>query len=94
MTIKEMPYDKFWAALDPEFQEAITERLTKLTHKPTHLVLFENQNFSSSHFGEQQILLVGPDFSHKTIEELDGKWIGAVPSVMMYATTYTALPRE
>jgi len=93
MTIKEMPYAEFMASLDPEFREAVTEGLTRIDTPPTWMVLFENQNLSSSHLGEQKIIFVGPGLSTETVEELDGKHLGDVPSVMMYPTTYARIER-
>lgn len=94
MTIKELPFDGFMASLRPEFAEDVRLALSNWERRPFAVVLFENLNFSSSHFGEQKVMAVGPGFTYETVEELEGKPLGDVPSVMMYATRYAEVPTE
>ena len=54
----------------------------------THFVVFENQDLSSSHLGEKSGIAIGSDFTYKTLEEVEGKWLGDLPSQRKYPVRF------
>jgi hypothetical protein len=46
----------------------------------TAVVLFRNQNFDSSSFGNTSMLLVGPGCTFKSPKDCEGKWLNDLPS--------------
>lgn len=91
--MNEVPFERLLGDLDPQFAQAIRERAATLSPgKATHVVLFQNVAFDSSHFGEQSVLFVGPGCDNKTPQDLDGRWLNDLPSMRQYAQCYAALP--
>lgn len=46
----------------------------------THIVQYRNITLDSSQLGTESHLMVGPELTYKTVDELDGKPLGDVPS--------------
>jgi hypothetical protein len=54
----------------------------------TAVVLFRNQQMDSSSFGQQTIMVVGPECTYKSVEEVDGKWLNDAPSQRQHAIAW------
>jgi hypothetical protein len=54
----------------------------------THLVLFQNVDFTSSDFGSSTIVAIGPNRTYKTLAEVFGKWLNDLPSQRQYPIAY------
>lgn len=71
---------------DPEVQPKIKEMWEK--EETDALVVFRNQDFSSSEYGDMSCLQVGPKCTYKAIGEVEGKPLGETPSVQKYPMHY------
>lgn len=58
-------------------------------HNATHIVLAENNNMSSSAFGQKTVMVVGGTSSYR-LEECEGKWLNDLPSQRQYFTKYAS----
>ena len=90
MTIRSITMDELLAKFDHDTRPAIRMLATK---KPaaTHIALFENLQMDSSARGACTAVLVGPDNTFKTLEEIDGRHLGDMPSQRQYAVAAVAL---
>lgn len=52
------------------------------------IVMFENVMLDSSHCGDRTACAVGPANTFKTLEELEGRWLGDLPSRRLYPQNY------
>jgi len=53
------------------------------------LVLFENVQMDSSQFGRQTVMCVGPERTYKSVAEIEGRWLGDLPSERQYPGFWT-----
>jgi hypothetical protein len=60
----------------------------KLYPDAVAVVLFENQNMSSSRMGEATALAVGPSNTFKSVADCEGKWLKDLPSQRQYPTVW------
>ena len=77
-------------ALIAMFDSSVRARIEELAADPetTGLVVFENQQMDSSHFGDRSVMCVGPNRTYKTVEECEGRWLNDLPSQRKYATAF------
>lgn len=76
----------FLALLSKPMCRDIAERIKMF--KPTHLVLFENQQMDSSNFGNRTCLCVGPNNTYKTVEDVKSSHLNDLPSQRQYPTCF------
>lgn len=89
--MKELPLQEFLEEVyDQESKEACRQGLER--EGVTALVLFRNDNFNSSAFGAQTVMVIGPPFTYKTVEEVEGRHLNDLPSQRQYATYYVKRP--
>lgn len=60
----------------------------------TYIVLFENQMFDSSAFGERTAVAVGPDKTYKTLADVANGWLNDLPSQRQYPIAYVELRQD
>lgn len=90
MTIKLITMDELLKKFDPGTRPAI-QFLAKKKPTATHIALFENLQMDSSACGACTAVLVGPDNTFRTLEEIDGRHLGDLPSQRQYAVAAVAL---
>ena len=84
--MKQVTKQQLMDMMDESVHSCIEIRET--SNKATHLVLFENQDFSSSQFGMRTVVCVGPECTYKIPSECEGKWLHDLPSQRQYATAF------
>jgi hypothetical protein len=89
---KEITMDELLAQFHPSVHDAI-RRAAQLPGT-THLVMFENQLFDSSRFGERSVLAIGPGRSTKTLEEAYAGRLGQMASDMQIPVAHVTLQRS
>lgn len=73
---------------DPSVHGAILEAAAK--HRSTHVVLFED--LALEHLEPRRsAMVIGPNNTYKTIEEIEGKPMGATPSQFLYPVSYAGI---
>lgn len=85
--------DELLELFDPSVH-AVIETSLKRYSDAVGIVVFENQDFSSSRFGDRTACLVGPSNTYKTPQECEGKWLNDLPSQRQYPTYYWMIPVE
>lgn len=86
--------------LNPEEHRKFSKLVARTRQKAkelgaTHLVIFVCQDMCSSHLGEHKALLIGPDCTYKTVEELEGKSIdNELASTAKLATGFAPIGGE
>jgi hypothetical protein len=77
--MEQMTKDAFMKELGTATLGDITRALRNFPDA-TAVVLFRNQNFDSSRFGAQSVIVVGPSNTFKSPEDCKGKWLFDLPS--------------
>ena len=74
------------------FDESVRERILSAAarNQATHVVCFENVMLDSSQLGARSALCIGPQCTYKTLQEIEGKRLGDVPSRFQYPRSYWA----
>jgi len=72
------------------FDQGVWDRLRALAVEDatTHLVVFENHNFSSTRLGDKTAVVLGPGHTYETLDDVDGKWLNDLPSMRQYPVAY------
>ena len=85
-----MKYILFHTMLS-HFDESLHKSIKNLASKDgvVNLVEFINQNFSSSEFGRNTVMAIGPGFSYETLNDVKGKFLNDLPSQRQYPQFYT-----
>ena len=86
MSLKKITLEELIAKFDPSVHEKIRRIAGK--EGTTHMVLFENVDFSSSRFGACSALAIGPGNTYRTLEEVENAHLGDLPSERKYPTAY------
>lgn len=76
----------FLGMFDPSVHAAIESRLAR--PGVIGVACFENQDFSSSRFGDRTALIYGPGCTIKTRDEIAKQRLGDVPSRFQYPVAY------
>lgn len=84
--LREISLKELLAMLSPQTRPVVRERAARL--KASHVVLFENLDMSSSHLGARTALIIGPDCTYKSLDDIREAHLGQVPSVFQYPTCY------
>jgi hypothetical protein len=84
--MKLVSLDKLIEEFGEESRDIILEKIVYFS--ATHIVLFENLDMWASCYGAKKVLFVGINCTHKTVDELEGKHLGDLPSQRMYPTMY------
>jgi hypothetical protein len=81
-----------WEEFLAQFDEEVHSRLREVMNREgvSSLVMFENQMFDSSAFGQRTALCVGSGCTYKSVEEAAGMHLGEVPSRFQYPLLYTS----
>lgn len=74
---------------DEEVHEKIDQVIDRL--KPSHMVVYEVIDFTSSQAGHRQVMAVGPGLSVDTLEKAIEGRLGDVPSRFAYPVYYLEL---
>ena len=90
MPIKLITMGELLKKFDPDTRPAI-QMLPRKKPTATHIALFENLQMDSSARGACTAVLVGPDNTFMTLEEIDGRWLGDLPSQRQHAVAAVAL---
>lgn len=90
--MKEIPFDELLEHFDPETKSGMLERIGEFGS--THVALMENLQMDSreGHYGAMTALLVGPNNTYKTVEELEGRHLNDLPSQRQYCTRFAVVP--
>ena len=87
--MKQLTYHEFFASIeDPTTRAAVKLAIERF--QPTHVVAFVNQDMCSSQLGHTSYLCIGPNNTHKTLTEVEGQRLGALPSQFQYPDHYLA----
>jgi len=86
MAMERLTKEQFMDRFDASVHDKIDAAAVKCG--ATHLVLYENQDMSSSCLGDRSALCVGPSCTRKTPDECDGQWLNDLPSQRQYAVAY------
>ena len=86
-----IPSDEFMTSKKLGFIMQIEAALGRMP-EAIGIVLFENQQFDSSCFGQQQALVIGPGRTYESVEACEGKWLNDMPSQRQHPTCW--VPRS
>lgn len=90
--MEQLTLGKFVEKFDKRVRGAVRELAQK--KGVSHLVLFENQDFTSSQFGARTALAVGPSRTYQTLESVEGQWLNDLPSQRQYPVAYAGTGRS
>jgi hypothetical protein len=78
------------AEMIERFDKSVRKKVENLLNKDgtDGMVLFENQDLSSSHIGEKTGVVFGPARTYKTLNALKVGHLGDVPSRFKYSVAY------
>ena len=86
LKMEKLTFEQFIAKFDKEVHDHLREKFEFAD--VTHLVLFENIDMSSSQLGRRSAMLVGPSYTYKTLEAVEGQHLNDLPSQRQYAVAY------
>jgi hypothetical protein len=86
MPIKQLSATAFLSQFDASVHSQIADRVKR--YGASAVVLFENEDFSSSQFGQRTALVVGPQNTYTSVEACEGKHLNDLPSQRQYAKVW------
>jgi len=69
----------------------IVRHVTRRFPTATHIVIFSNLDFSSSEFGKYTAMVIGPDQTYKSLDQIENYWLHDLPSRRQYPVAYIEL---
>jgi len=74
------------AMVPGDFDEEVHVQIKEMLERKdtVGMVMFENLDLTSSHIGERTAMIVGPNYTYKSVAECQGRHLGQVPSVFQY----------
>lgn len=90
--MKEITYEELLSMFDEKSAREISDKATEIDS--THAVVFENAELRVDAPINRTALLVGPNNTCKSIAEVEGRYLGDLPSERVYPQYYAAIKGE